>query len=165
MIKQPRLQIMPIKKMIAWVNEHGDADVAILVASSYDVDSSQLPKNCISQIFDDIDYEVVGRSLTQNQAQKYADFIRTLPESNNLIICSCNTGESRSAALCAALCEYYHTDASWIWDSPKYHPNMLVFDLVTKEMGLAIDDTRMDELFWRNQHAFTLAINHIREVH
>ena len=159
----PRLKIMPIKKMMEWVNTCGKTNVAVLVASSYDVDCAKLPSNCVIQVFDDIDHEVAGRSLTQEQAHTYASYVQSLAANIDMIICACNAGESRSAALCAALCEYYGVNSDWIWESPHYHPNMYVFDLFTKELGVEVADFRKEELFFRNSKAFSIAIKRAKE--
>lgn len=159
----PCLKIMPIKKVVEWVNTCRRTNVAVLVASSYDVDCAKLPGNCVVQIFDDIDREVAGRSLTREQAHAYAYFVQNLAANIDVIICACNAGESRSAALCAALCEYYGVNSDWIWDSPHYHPNMYVFDLFTQELGVEVADFRKEELFFRNRKAFTIAIKRTKE--
>ena len=159
----PCLKVMPIKKMIEWVNTCGKTNVAVLVASSYDVDYAKLPSNCVVQVFDDIDREVAGRSLTQEQAHAHASYVQSLAANIDVIVCACNAGESRSAALCAALCEYYGVNSDWIWDSPHYHPNVYVFDLFTKELYVEVSDTRKEELFFRNSKAFTTAIRRAKE--
>lgn len=159
----PCLKIMPIKKMIEWVNACRETNVAVLVASSYDVDCAKLPSNCIVQVFDDIDCEVAVRSLTQEQAHAYAYYVQNLPANIDVIICACNAGESRSAALCAALCEYYGVNSDWIWDSPHYHPNMYVFNLFAKELGVEVADIRKEELFFRNSRAFSTAIRFLQQ--
>ncbi len=159
----PCLKIMPIKKMMEWVNTCEKTNVAVLVASSYDVDYVKLPSNCVAQVFDDLDREVAGRSLTQEQAHAYASYVQSLAANIDVIVCACNAGESRSAALCAALCEYYDVNSDWIWDSPHYHPNMYVFDLFTKELGVEVADVRKEELFFRNSKAFTTTIKRAKE--
>ncbi len=164
MTSRLQLLIMPIKKMITWVNEHTDCTPGILVATSYATDYDQFPNNSIVEVFEDIDYECTGRSFTQRQAKNYANYIRKLPDSTDLIICACNAGESRSPALCAALCEYFGEDSSWIWDSPHYHPNIHVFDLFVRELGIEISDLRKDHLYLRNRQAFTTAIKNARGV-
>lgn len=158
----PQLSIMPIKKMYQWIHKSASEDVAILIAASYDTACIEYPTNSHIEIFDDIDFECLGRSFTMAQARNYAEFIKSLPPSTQTFICACNAGESRSAALCAALCEYYNVDSSWIWDSPHYHPNMLVFDLFTQALGLKISDMQKDSLFFRNKQAFTHAISQAR---
>lgn len=158
----PCLKIMPIKKMVEWVNACGIAGVAVLVASSYELDRGKLPDNCVVQIFDDIDGVVVGRSFTREKANAYASFVKNLARNVDVIICACNAGESRSAALCAALCEYYGVSSDWIWDSLNYHPNMYVFELFAQALGVEVADARMEELFLRNRDLFTKTIMRAR---
>ena len=159
---KPQLMVMPIKKMLEWVSTHKRIHMAILVAASYDLDAAKLPHNCVVEMFDDIDFDCPGRSITVEQAKRYASFVQSLPDDTEIIVCACNAGESRSAALCAALCEYYNIDSAWIWDSPHYHPNMLVFDKFTRMLGLEIDDARKDDLFQINRAAFSKAIKQVR---
>lgn len=157
---KPQLMVLPIKKMLQWVSTHGNTRIAVLVAASYDLDAAKLPHNCVVEMYEDIDFDCPGRSITAEQAKHYAAFVQELPHDTEIIVCACNAGESRSAALCAALCEYYNVDSSWIWDSPHFHPNMLVFDMFTQALGLYIDDNRKDALIQANRAAFTNAIRH-----
>lgn len=159
---KPQLMVMPIKKMLEWVSTHENTHIAVLVAASYELAPAKLPPNCVVEMFDDIDFDCPGRSITEEQANHYASFMRALPDDAEIIVCACNAGESRSAALCAALCEYYDTDSAWIWGSPHYHPNMLVFDMFTRALGLEIDDARKDDLFHINRTAFSRAIKQVR---
>ena len=157
---KPQLMVMPIRRMLDWVSTQESKHIAVLVAASYDLDPAKLPPNCVVEMFDDIDFDCPGRSITEEQANHYAAFVQDLAADIETVICSCNAGESRSAALCAALCEYYNVDSAWIWDSPHYHPNMLVFDMFTQALGLCIDDNRKDALIQSNRAAFTNAIRH-----
>jgi len=159
---KPQLMVMPIKKMLDWVSTREKEHFAVLVAASYDLDPAKLPHKCVVEMFDDIDLECAGRSITEVQAKRYASFVQSLPGDTEIIVCACNAGESRSAALCAALCEYFEVDSTWIWDSPHYHPNMLVFDMFTQALGVAIDDARKDDLFQTNRTAFSKAIKQVR---
>ena len=156
----PQLMVMPIKKMLEWVSTHENTHIAVLVAASYDLDAAKLPHNCVVEMFDDIDFDCPGRSIVEEQANHYAAFVQDLAADTEMIICACNAGESRSAALCAALCAYYHIDSAWIWESPRYHPNILVFDMFTQALGLYIDDTQKDALLQTNRAAFKNAIRH-----
>ena len=156
------LQIMPIKTMLQWAETHDVSRTAVLAATSYVTEQAALPARSIRQSFDDIDREVPGRSISREQAEAYADFVRALPPDTRRIICCCDAGESRSAAICAALCEYYGINADWIWDSPRYHPNMLVFRLMTEALGIRMDDLTADALLWRSRTAFEQAAKNRR---
>ena len=158
-----QLCIMPIKTMLSWAREADRTDAAVLVAASYEVDVSNLPVHHTIAYFDDLDYECPGRSFTPEQAAQCAAFVRNLTPDIQTVVCACNAGESRSAALCAALCEYFRVDSDWIWASARYHPNMLVFDLMTKALGVPVSDERMDALFFTNRNAFAEAIRRARQ--
>lgn len=122
---KPQLMVMPIKKMLDWVSTREKEHFAVLVAASYDLDPAKLPHKCVVEMFDDIDLECAGRSITEVQAKRYASFVQSLPGDTEIIVCACNAGESRSAALCAALCEYFEVDSTWMGLLQKQHGHRL----------------------------------------
>ena len=73
---KPQLMVMPIKKMLEWVPVCSNKHVAVLVAASYDLDLSKLSDNCVVELFDDIDFECPGRSISEDQAKHYAKFVK-----------------------------------------------------------------------------------------
>ncbi len=76
---KPQLMVMPIKRMLDWVSTQESKHIAVLVSASYDLDATKLPQNCVVEMFDDIDFECAGRSITEVQAKQYASFVQSLP--------------------------------------------------------------------------------------
>jgi len=53
---------------------------------------------------------------------------------------------------------YLGMDDMAIWQNPRYHPNMLVFVMLTEALGAAVSDEEIDLLLYTNQKAFRDAI-------
>lgn len=59
-------------------------------------------------------------------AELIYEFFRSIPDGADLFVC-CDAGESRSAAIAAALKVAQGESDVEIWNSPEYHPNPLVY--------------------------------------
>ena len=59
-------------------------------------------------------------------AELIYEFFRSIPDGADLFVC-CDAGESRSAAIAAALKVAQGESDAEIWNSPEYHPNPLVY--------------------------------------
>ena len=71
-------------------------------------------------------------------AELILEFFRSLPDGADLFVC-CDAGESRSAAIAAALKRLQGEDDSELWSSGDYIPNRLVYDICCRtfqEMGM-----------------------------
>lgn len=129
---------------------------AILSITDFDYDFAELKKqpNYLLQLaFDDIDSDVfvdeLGRvpteeerisieekyhMLTDNQAKQIADFLKSVSNKVDVIICQCEHGQSRSAAIVAALMEYLYGNGIEIFADDRYYPNKTIFKKVLKAM-------------------------------
>ena len=70
------------------------------------------------------------------------------------LYCCCDSGESRSAAVAAALSRYLGRDETAFWLEPKLHPNPLVYRLLCRACGLKASRLRTAWLQHRNRQAF-----------
>jgi len=70
--------------------------------------------------------------MTKDDAQKIVDFIIKYRNTVDYIVCQCGAGISRSSATAAASSVILNGSRSdnWIFNSPKYRPNMLVYRLI-----------------------------------
>ena len=59
-------------------------------------------------------------------AELIYEFFRSIPDGADLFVC-CDAGESRSAAIAAALKVAQGESDAEIWNSPEYHPKPLVY--------------------------------------
>ena len=93
-------------------------------------------------VFDDIssdeleDYKEQEYTLFNEQtAQQIADFIICYKDKAETIICQCEYGQSRSAAIAAALSEFFWKSGIDIFADDRYFPNKLVFRLTFQALN------------------------------
>lgn len=122
------------------------AVISITDSNRPDVELAYSPKNIIRLKFDDVSdeiyEEVLGRKpsvlemrkiaenfkmFTDAQAQQIADFVFSVHDSTNKFICQCEYGQSRSAAVAAALMEYYYQSGIIVFSDARYYPNKFVY--------------------------------------
>lgn len=73
--------------------------------------------------------------ITDEQAEKIADFVKEIQDNAKLLICQCEHGQSRSAAVAAAVTEYLYHDGIKIFSSDEYFLNKVVFRKVCKNLS------------------------------
>ena len=66
----------------------------------------------------------------------------------------CDSGESRSAAVAAAILRYWGDDEMTIWRNVHYHPNRLVYYLQCKMLNCSITKIRVLFLSEYNKYLF-----------
>ena len=86
-----------------------------------DMQGNLLPKEKHESIA--IKYHII----TDEQGKIIAEFIKEIKDSAELLICQCEHGQSRSAAVAAAATEYLYHDGIKIFSSDDYFPNKVVF--------------------------------------
>ena len=111
------------------------------------------PEFLLQIAFDDVDNDVfvdeLGRSptgeeqsrieakyymLTDDQACKIAEFILSVKDKAELLICQCEHGQSRSAAVAASVLEYINKSGIEIFADDNYYPNKMVFKKVLGQL-------------------------------
>ena len=111
------------------------------------------PDFLLQLAFDDVDNDVfvdeLGRTptaeersqieskyymLTDEQAGEIASFILSVQDNVDLLICQCEHGQSRSAAVAAAVLEYLNKSGIEIFADDNYYPNKMVFKKVLEQM-------------------------------
>ena len=73
------------------------------------------------------DIEIKYHIITDEQAKEIADFVMNIKDKAEFIICQCEHGQSRSAAVAAAITEYLYGDGIKIFSSDDYFPNKVVY--------------------------------------
>ena len=154
----PAIRICPIKQLYGILEQVEHPHTVAVLSSSFDVRESRVPIPHIVEIFDDVDREIPGRSLSAGAAQRIAHFVKNIgPETEVVYVC-CDSGVSRSSAIAAAVCRYLGISDSPIWENPKYQPNPLVFHILGESLGLSISDELLDLLIDTNRSAFRNAV-------
>lgn len=122
---------------------------ALISITDYDEDFAKLenkPEYLLQIKFNDVDNDIFldmqGKLLpeeqhesiakkyhiiTDEQAKEIADFIICIKDNTELLICQCEHGQSRSAAVAAAVTDYLYHDGIKIFSSDDYFPNKVVF--------------------------------------
>ena len=102
------------------------------------------PAHILRLEFDDIslnwlDSENCGkyacRLFAIDQARQIADFAARHWDESGLLICQCQGGVSRSAAVAAAIRQHYCGDGMRYFVDSHYHPNPYVFSLTMEALG------------------------------
>lgn len=142
--------------------EDGDmSDVAVLAVSSYDINQEKLKvfdkKLCLS--FDDVTDNTDISAFSKNEAEQISHFIKELPKNLDTLFVCCDSGESRSTAMAAAIARYINSDEMKIWLNPHYHPNPLVYMLLCDSLGVKVSETEVADKVAANQKAFSDTIN------
>ena len=75
----------------------------------------------------------------------------------------CDSGESRSAAIAAALLRAQKMSDLCIWKSPEYHPNPYVYRLTCKSFGLYVDNKDLKKKLALNQEALHRLIHTVSQ--
>ena len=103
------------------------------------------PAHILRMEFDDvtpseIDYESSERYafclFSEEQANQIADFVYRYWESRGTLLCQCHYGQSRSAAVAAAIKEHFYHNGIEIFadEQERYCPNVYVFRLTLRAM-------------------------------
>ena len=103
------------------------------------------PAHILRMEFDDvtpseIDYEsserYAFRLFSEEQANKIADFVYRYWESRGTLLCQCHYGQSRSAAVAAAIKEHFYHNGIEIFadEQERYCPNVYVFRLTLRAL-------------------------------
>lgn len=153
------INIYPVKNLYGLNGEQTECAAAI-ICSSYPVDTERLA--CFRKLlilnFDDIidiNRDTAFHSDTAMQIRSFVDQLNA--EATKLYIC-CDSGESRSTALAAAIMRYYHMDEMDIWNNPYYHPNPLVFRVQCEVFNCPVSKIGLQYRQWCSKRALWHAI-------
>lgn len=151
------IQICPIKRLYQILAEGPIGKCGAIISSAFEIDIEKV--HCIPYVFrqyEDPDYECLGRSFSKADAAAFADFVKHLEA--DVLYCCCDAGESRSPAVAAAVMRCFGMDDMLVWRNPHYHPNMLVFEMMTNVLDAEVSDEEKEFRFFTSQKAFQDAI-------
>lgn len=133
-----------------------DRNIAVISITDYESNFANLkskPKFLLELAFDDVDNDVivdeVGKNPTteqveqieekyhmfsQEQAFEIASFYFSIHDKTDLLICQCEHGQSRSAAVAAAIIEFKSKRGIVVFADDKYYPNKVVFRKTLKAL-------------------------------
>ena len=152
--------ICPNKRFLSFLDSLNKEKTAAILCSSYEIDVKKLEKfpNKLVLYFDDV-CEVRNNAFNKDIATKIKLFVSNLSsEITDMYIC-CDSGESRSSAICAALMKLQKQDEMTIWKNPYYHPNILVYKLLCNELGIKVSRLGLMYREYINKNALRKKIN------
>lgn len=152
--------ICPLRKLYQFAAEGDMREVAVLAVSSYEIRKDKLVGFCAQHCmnFSDIVDANNVDSFTADTAKTIVAFVRTLPENIDTLFVCCDSGESRSTAMAAAVMRYNRMDEMFIWKNPHYHPNPLVYTLLCEAFGIHVSEKEVKKLCEINDNALKNAI-------
>lgn len=75
-------------------------------------------------------------SITEKQISQIINFYTEIKDEVELLICQCEHGQSRSAAIAAAFSEYEHGTGIEIFSNDNYYPNKSIFRKVLTKLNI-----------------------------
>lgn len=124
----------------------GCAVISITDTDAKAVRLANLPQGLLRISFDDVfdgkyrtnDFleqdDSLFHAITEKQAKKIADFWLGIRDTTSVLICQCEFGQSRSAAVAAAIREYEDGTGIEIFADMRYFPNKQVYHMVLQEL-------------------------------
>lgn len=136
-------------------------NVAVIAVSSYGIRQEALKGFCASLCMNYADItDARGRAAFNiAEAEQIATFVKMLPKELDTLFVSCDSGESRSPAMAAAITRYKALNDMHIWTNPHYHPNPLVYKKLCAAFGLPVSDKEIAKKLSINRKAFSDKIN------
>lgn len=160
-----KIEICPVKRLYQILREQGAEGVAAIISISGNApDKEQLYDiPYVYTIYRDIDYKGSG-AFSNEDATRFADFVRNLGSEISTLYCVCDAAMSRSPAVAAAVSRYFDIDSmDSIWRNPHYKPNMWVFEKLSTALGVPVSDAEMDQYVYESNWAFRRAVAAVRE--
>lgn len=155
------ITICPVKKLYTIAADADLEDVAAIMVSSYEIDTSKLGSlgRYIIFSFADTEESDLDSAISDGIANQICSFVKELPNDLDTLFVCCDSGESRSTAMAAAIARYKRLDEWPIWDDPRYHPNGLVYRKVCEGFGINVNDDDIRLRKQRNGDALKRLIN------
>lgn len=125
------------------------AVISIIDSDALPVEFHNKPEYILSLAFDDTEPESdlldellkdyprfrnEYRIITDQQAEEIANFAYVMHRAAARLICQCEFGQSRSAAVAAAITEYFDSNGIEIFADDRYYPNKYVFRKVLEKL-------------------------------
>jgi len=155
------IMICPIKQLYQYAEDGDMSEVAVLAVSSYDINKDKLKAFgktlCLS--FADITDSSESSSFNMEIAMEIATYVKDLPAQLDTLFVCCDSGESRSTAMSAAIMRYNGMDEMLIWKNPHYHPNTLVYSMLCDALGVPVSKVELQAKHWTSEKALSDAIN------
>ena len=154
MYKAVNILISPIKAVL---NDLEDTTIDFILCTSGTVSITEERSNILLLHFADIEEENNPFRFREYHAERIVSFLSRPDAKEDLFVC-CDSGESRSSAIAAAVLLAVGKRDRHIWESTEYHPNLLVFRTMCERLGVALTDDDIQNRKENNETVFREAI-------
>ncbi len=145
MNKKIRIKICPIKRLYMIAKNDELENTGAILCSSYSINADKVKnvqyKLCLE--FDDIINASSISAFNLQLAEQIKTFIDSVHNKVDVLYVCCDSGESRSTALSAAIMRYLGQNDKKIWTNPHYHPNLLVYKIQCKAFGIYVSKVEL----------------------
>ena len=158
-----KIEIQPLK-WLYYNLKNDNRNAYAIIASSYDVRADKLTKLKSKLIlsFNDIVDCNNSSSFNKSIAGEINSYINNLKSDIEVLYVCCDSGESRSSAIAAAITRFYGKDDMEIWSNPHYYPNLLVYKLLCEELEISLYDRELEDKINLNNNALRMKISKAR---
>ena len=134
-----RIEICDRASIVNLASTPFEPDTALISIADYGDSFAELryqPDALLRLVFNDLPISddaakaVQLHTMTDAQAEQIAAFYKRVCGKAKILICQCEYGESRSAAIAAAILEYASQNGKAVFASDVYCPNMSVYHKV-----------------------------------
>ena len=134
MLKADNIMISPIRAVL---NDLDDPTADFVLCSSERTIDTDGRRNVLFLRFADTEEKDDPMHFRRSGAERIVSFLSREDANEDLFVC-CDSGESRSAAVAAAVRLAAGQDDLEIWKSTDYRPNGLVFGIMCAALGLDV---------------------------
>lgn len=128
MLKVKNIMISPIR---AARSEFEDETLDFILCSSGEIPGVRESENILFLQFLDTEMEDHPFCFREKHAERILAFLSREKANGDLFVC-CDSGESRSPAIAAAILRAAGQSDTYIWENVEYHPNCLVYRRLCK---------------------------------
>lgn len=133
---------------------------AALLCSSYPIREDVIVGKVewLALRFDDTAIPRGPDSFTHQMGEDVRRFWDGLQGRTQTLYVCCDSGESRSAAIAAAILRRMGENDKPIWRNPRFHPNPLVYRVQCEAFGVGISTLGLRFRIWVNHREFRRAV-------
>lgn len=159
------IHVMPIKAVYDRITEEDRRQTAgLILCTTYPLRREcLLGVSCLHLDFADTEDGKRENAFTPAMAVKVRNFVKSFESWGTELYICCDSGESRSTAIAAAVRRFWKQDEKAIWKNPRYHPNLLVYELQRRAFGCPVGRCGLKYRAWLNKRALRQAIRRARK--
>jgi predicted protein tyrosine phosphatase len=157
MVTEVVIRIASLKELYAMLEQYRRPErMAVIACSSYPVREEALQGVYAKLIlqFDDTTDSGRTTAFTPKMANMAAEFLDSLGNSVQELYICCDGGQSRSAAIAAAVSRAYGRRDTPIWRNPHYRPNPFIYRLQCNALGIKVTSFGLKWRILINKNAF-----------